>query len=78
MPKATTELTVPPTRALYTVAEAVVLLNYSRAKVFELIRAGRLETVSEGRSRRVPADAITAYIELLKTEAKEARSAEAA
>lgn len=78
MPKATTQLTVLPNRALYTVAEAVVLLNYSRAKVFELIRAGRLETVSEGRSRRVPADAIAAYIDLLKNEAKEARSAEAA
>jgi excisionase family DNA binding protein len=47
-----------PTRALYTVAEAVVLLSMSRSQVYELIRLGRLGTVSEGRSRRVPADAI--------------------
>jgi excisionase family DNA binding protein len=71
-------LNLPPTRALYTVAEAVVLLNYSRSQVYELIRAGRLETVNEGRSRRVPAEAITAYVNLLRREAKEARSAEAA
>lgn len=78
MTNATAEPTPVPTRALYTVAETVVLLNYSRATIFELIRAGRLETVSEGRSRRVPAEAIAAYIELLKKEAKEARDAEAA
>ena len=71
-------LALPPTRALYTIAEAVVLLNYSRSQVYELIRLGRLQTVSEGRSRRVPADAITEYVNLLKLEAKEARSAEAA
>lgn len=67
-----------PTRALYTVAEAVVLLNMSRSQVYELIRLGRLGTVCEGRSRRVPADAITEYVNLLKMEAKEAGSAAAA
>lgn len=71
-------LALPPTRALYTVAEAVVLLNYSRSQVYELIRVGRIETVNEGRSRRIPAEAITEYVNLLKREAKEARSAEAA
>jgi excisionase family DNA binding protein len=67
-----------PTRALYTVAEAVVLLSMSRSQVYELIRLGRLGTVSEGRSRRVPADAITEYVNLLKVEAKEANGAKAA
>ncbi|HEY0694864.1 MAG TPA: helix-turn-helix domain-containing protein [Kribbella sp.] len=71
-------LALPPARALYTIAEAVVLLNYSRSQVYELIRLGRLQTVCEGRSRRVPAGAITEYVNLLKLEAKEARSAEAA
>jgi excisionase family DNA binding protein len=71
-------LPLVPTRALYTVAEAVVLLNYSRSQVYELIRLGRLQTVSEGRSRRVPADSITAYVNLLILEAKEAGSAAAA
>jgi excisionase family DNA binding protein len=48
------------------------------AQVYELIRTGRLETVNEGRSRRIPAEAITEYVNLLKREAKEARSADAA
>jgi hypothetical protein len=36
-----------PVRALYKVAEAVVLLNLSRSRVYELIRAGRLKTATE-------------------------------
>jgi excisionase family DNA binding protein len=67
-----------PNRALYTIAEAVILLNYSRSQVYELIQRGRLQTVSEGRSRRVPAEAITDYVNLLKLEAKEAGGAAAA
>ena len=73
-----TALTTPSTPALYTVAQVVVLLNYSRSQVYELIRSGRLETVNEGRSRRVPAEAITDYVNLLKREATEARCAQAA
>jgi excisionase family DNA binding protein len=60
---------LPPVRALYRVAEAVVLLNLSRSRVYELIRAGRLKTVTEGRSRLIPATAITEYVELLIREA---------
>lgn len=71
-------LPAPPVRALYKVAEAVVLLNLSRSQVYELIRAGRLRTVTEGRSRLVPASAITEYVELLTREAEGARDAEAA
>lgn len=78
MSEATENRKVPPLRALYTVAEAVVLLNYSRSQIYELIRAGRLETVNEGRSRRVPAESITAYVNLLRREAKEAGRDEAA
>lgn len=61
----------PPYRALYKVTEAAALLNLSRSQVYELIRIGRLRTVTEGRSRRVPASAITDYVELLETEAVE-------
>lgn len=58
-----------PTRALYRVSEAVVLLNLSRSQIYELIRAGRLRTVTEGRSRLIPASAIYEYVELLLGEA---------
>ncbi|HEY9410970.1 MAG TPA: helix-turn-helix domain-containing protein [Jiangellaceae bacterium] len=70
--------TEPPPRALYKVAEVVVLLNLSRSQLYELIRAGRLRTVTEGRSRLVPAKAITEYVDLLTREAGEERNGEAA
>ena len=57
-----------PRRALYRVDEAVILLNLSRSQLYELIRCGRLRTVTEGRTRLIPAEAITAYVELLITE----------
>ena len=60
---------VPPTRALYKVADAVVLLNLSRSQIYDLIRTGRLRTVTEGRSRLIPASAISDYVELLESEA---------
>lgn len=60
---------VPPPRALYKVAEAVVLLNLSRSQIYDLIRTDRLRTVTEGRSRLIPASAITDYVELLMDEA---------
>lgn len=55
-------------RHLYKIAEAAVLLSMSRSRVYELIRAGRLHTVTEGRSRLVPAQAINDYVELLMRE----------
>ena len=51
---------------LLTVEEAGRLLAVSRSTVYELITAGRLETVHIGRSVRVPLDAIASYIERLR------------
>jgi excisionase family DNA binding protein len=59
-----------PRRVLYRVEEAVVLLGLSRSQLYELIRSGRLQTVTEGRVRLIPAVAIDAYVSLLTTEAK--------
>jgi hypothetical protein len=58
-------------RALYTVPEAMEMLNVnlSRTVIFEQIRSGRLLTVTQGRRRLVPASSMTAYINLLVTEA---------
>ena len=58
-----------PHRALYRVADVVVLLNLSRSQIYELIRTGRLRTVTEGRSRLIPASAIDDYVQLLLKEA---------
>ncbi|WP_330297769.1 helix-turn-helix domain-containing protein [Streptomyces sp. NBC_00503] len=54
---------------LYRVADATGLLGLSRTVVYELIRSGRLRTVTQGRARLVPASAITEYVDLLEREA---------
>jgi excisionase family DNA binding protein len=56
-------------RALYTVPEAMAMLNLSRTVIYEQIRSGRLLTVTQGRRRLVPASSMTAYVDLLKAEA---------
>ncbi|MFI7431876.1 helix-turn-helix domain-containing protein [Micromonospora sp. NPDC049836] len=60
-----------PGKALYRIPEAVDLLGISRTVIYEQIRAGRLHSVRQGRTRLVPAAAITAYVELLEQEAQE-------
>ncbi|MDG4820165.1 helix-turn-helix domain-containing protein [Micromonospora sp. WMMD956] len=58
-----------PVKALYRIPEAMTLLSLSRSVIYEQIRAGRLRTVTQGRTRLVPAAAITAYVTLLEQEA---------
>ena len=59
----------PPRRLLYPVPEAATLLALSRSVVYELIRGGRLRSVTEGRNRFIPASALTDYVALLEQEA---------
>jgi len=59
-----------PRRVLHRVEEAVMLLGLSRSQLYELIRSGRLQTVTEGRIRLIPAVAIDAYVSLLTIEAQ--------
>lgn len=56
--------------ALYRVADAMRVLSMSRTVIYDLIRAGRLRTVKEGRARLIPASAIAEYIDLLEREAR--------
>lgn len=48
---------------LLTVNEALERLALSRDKFYKLIRSGDLQTVKIGRARRVPEDAIEAFID---------------
>ncbi|QFU85717.1 helix-turn-helix domain-containing protein [Amycolatopsis sp. YIM 10] len=59
---------VVPERHLYRIPEAIRLLSMSRSVIYEQIRAGRLATVKQGRTRLVPAIAINQYVELLMSE----------
>jgi len=54
---------------LYRIPEAMRRLSLSRSVIYEEIRAGRLRTVTRGRTRLVPATAITAYVTLLEDDA---------
>jgi excisionase family DNA binding protein len=58
-----------PAARLYRIPEAMRLLSMSRTVIYEQIRAGRLRSVQQGRSRLVSAAAVGAYIALLEEEA---------
>jgi excisionase family DNA binding protein len=57
-------------RQLYKVADAMVVLSMSRSVIYEQIRSGRLRSVTQGRSRLIPASAIADYIALLENESR--------
>ncbi|MFC3997860.1 helix-turn-helix domain-containing protein [Nocardiopsis sediminis] len=60
---------VPLNRRLLTVPEVMSALALGRGKVYELIRSGRLESVKIGRDRRIPVDAVEAFITDLREDA---------
>jgi excisionase family DNA binding protein len=59
-------------KQLYRVQEVVESLGLSRSTIYEQMRSGRLGSVKVGRSRRIPAEAITEFVELLRREAEDA------
>ena len=50
-------------KTLYTVAEAATTLGLSRSKLYGLMGRGYLPYVLIGRSRRIPAQAIMAFVQ---------------
>ena len=63
---------MPPAKQLYRVRDAMVILSLGRSSIYEQIRSGRLRSVTQGRSRLIPASAIDEYIKLLQSEARAA------
>lgn len=53
---------LPMSHQALTVPEVMSALRMSRFKVYDLIRSKRLPSFTEGRLRRVPADAVAAYM----------------
>jgi excisionase family DNA binding protein len=49
-------------QALLTIQEAAAVLRLGRSKVYELVSTGRLASVSIGRARRIPAEAIAEFL----------------
>ena len=48
--------------------EVAECLNIGRSKVYELMRAGALESVRIGACRRIPRAAVQTYVESLRSE----------
>lgn len=57
-------------RLLLTPEEASYQLRLSRAYVYELLASGELESITCGRSRRIPAEALTDFVESRRRVAK--------
>lgn len=56
-------------KELYRIREAMEILSLKRSVMYEQLRAGRLRSVTLGRTRFVPAAAIAEYVALLEREA---------
>ena len=61
-----------PRWRLYRIPEAMELLSLSRTVIYEQIRTGRLRSVTQGRARLIPADAMAEYVALLISESGQA------
>jgi excisionase family DNA binding protein len=61
-----------PTLVLLTVPEAARRLRIGRTLMYELVTTGQIESVTLGRLRRVPADALPAYVARLRGSARTA------
>ncbi|CAL99815.1 helix-turn-helix domain-containing protein [Saccharopolyspora erythraea] len=53
------------TRLLLTVEQAARRLSVGRTTMFKLIKSGDVDSVRIGHARRVPVEALTAYIDRL-------------
>jgi excisionase family DNA binding protein len=53
---------------LFTVSDAADRLSLSRSKVYELLAQGTLRSVTVGRSRRIPADALVTFVAALSAD----------
>lgn len=59
-------------KLLYRPKEAARVLGIGRDKLYDLMRSGRLDSVKDGGARFITADALLAYVAMLKDEAKAA------
>lgn len=55
-------------RRMLTVEQAAEALNVGRTTMFALVKSGDIESVRIGHLRRIPADAIDAYVASLVAE----------
>lgn len=66
-----------PPQLLYTIPEVAQRLACSQRTVFKLLATGDLESVKMLGARRIPADALTAYVQRLRDEQRQPATADA-
>jgi excisionase family DNA binding protein len=57
---------VPMVRIVLTVEQAAERLGIGRTLMYSLVSSGSVESVTIGRLRRIPADALVRYVESLR------------
>lgn len=53
-------------KLLLTPIEAAAALGIGRSKIYELMQTGQLQSVHIGSCRRIPADALSTFLDLLR------------
>ncbi len=66
--------TVTPPRLLLKVEEVAEILNVGRSTAYHLVLTGEIESVTVGRLRRVPAGAVTEYVNRLRADVEQIRT----
>ncbi|GAB2488341.1 hypothetical protein GCM10027030_23050 [Luteococcus sediminum] len=69
-------VTVTPERLLLKVEEVAERLNVGRSTAYHLVLTGQIESIMVGRLRRVPAAAVTDYVERLRADVEHLRSSD--
>ncbi|MGO4956837.1 helix-turn-helix domain-containing protein [Luteococcus sp. Sow4_B9] len=66
--------TVTPPRLLLKVEEVAEILNVGRSTAYHLVLTGEIESVTVGRLRRVPAEAVSEYVNRLRADVEQIRT----
>lgn len=56
-------------KLLFTAEEAAKIIGVGRTKMYELLRVGAVRSVRIGRCRRIPHDALIAFVDGLREDA---------
>lgn len=59
------------TKLLLTIDEACERIGVKRSKLYELITSDTIESVSIGRARRIPVDALEDYVARLRSDTRQ-------
>ena len=65
--------TITSSRLLLKVEEVAEILNVGRSTAYHLVLTGEIESITVGRLRRVPAQAVSEYVDRLRADLDKVR-----